>query len=102
MSFDLIMTAVGGVFSVLWWLLRQKDEAQQEQIRLLFRKHDDDAAALQELRVMIAQKHYERPELDAKFDRLDQTFREGFRDLGTKFDKLSDTLTIHITKEERR
>ena len=35
---------IGGVFTVLWFLLRQKDANQAKQIDLLFSKHDEDAA----------------------------------------------------------
>lgn len=92
----------GGVFTVLWWLLRQKDAVQAKQIELLFSKHDEDAKALQDLRVQIASQHYVKSELDGKFDRLETAFRDGFGQLGQKFDKLSDVLTNHISMENRR
>lgn len=102
MAIDLLTCVLGIVISVIGWLLRNKDAEQASSIRLLFEKHDNDALALQELRVQIAAKHYERPELDAKFDRLDATFRDGFDKLGQKFDRLSDTLSGHISKEDSR
>lgn len=92
----------GGVATVLWWLLRQKDAAQSRQIDLLFSKHDEDAKALQDLRVQIASQHYVKSELDNKFDRLETTFREGFGSLGKKFDKLSDALTQHVADDNRK
>ena len=67
---ELASTGAFIVFSVLWWLLKSKDEAQQAQIKLLFDKHDDDARALQELRLQIAQNHYHKVELDARFEKL--------------------------------
>lgn len=87
---------MGGIFSVLWYLLRQKDAHQEEQIKLLFKKHDDDASALQELRLQIAEGHYKKGELDAKFERLDTTIRDSFKELGGKFDELSKTLIAHV------
>ena len=117
---EYISLLVGGVFSVLWWLLKQKDAAQQKEmqkmqedfvtalkekedkINLLFTKHDDDVKALHELRVQIADGHYKKTELDMKFDRLEFAFKSGFDVLGGKFDKLSDALINHISKEDKK
>lgn len=98
---DTLMLILSSLFAVLWWLLRQKDAAQAKQIDLLFQKHDEDAKALQELRVEIAKTHYVKDELDAKFERLEGAFRDGFSQLGQKFDRLSEALTAHISKEQR-
>jgi hypothetical protein len=97
MSADLLQWAFAGLFSIIAWFLRSKDAAQAEQIRDLYRKHEEDAKALAELRVQIAAKHYERPELDAKFDKLDTTFREGFNAMGAKLDRLSESLIGHMS-----
>lgn len=90
---------IEGLLAVLWWLLRQKDisqgkalDDQQNQINLLFKKHDTDVAELQALKLQIASQHYVKGELDTKFDRLESSFREGLRDLGDKFDSLSQAL----------
>jgi hypothetical protein len=83
---------IGGVFTVLWFLLRQKDANQAKQIELLFAKHDADAARLDDLKLEIAQKHYIKNELDAKFEKMEATFERGFRDMGGKFDRLSEVL----------
>lgn len=71
---------------VVWYLLRQKDTTQSEQIKLLFEKHDHDAKALEDLRLEIARSHYERPELDKKFDKLEENFRQGFFKIEAKLD----------------
>ena len=111
------------IITVLWgivaWLFKAKDAAQgreleelraavkketedlQSQISLLFKKHDDDVAALQELRIAIAEGHYKKGELDIKFDKLELAFKEGFITLGSKFDKLSEILVNHVTIEDR-
>lgn len=102
MTVELLTYVLGIAMAIIGWFLRSKDTEQAAQIRRLFEKHDEDAAALQELRVQLAAKHYERPELDAKFDRLDATFQAGFDKLGAKFDRLSDALTSHISKEDQR
>lgn len=88
----------GGLFCVLWFLLRQKDAAQAEQIKLLFAKHDQDAAELQALKLQIASQHYVKGELDQKFDKLETAFREGLETLGQKFDHLSAVLIERAKK----
>lgn len=102
MSLEIIVTVVSGAFSVVFWFLRQKDEQQQAQIKQLFEKHDTDAQALQELRVQIASKHYERPELDAKINKLELAVKEGFIGMRADFGKLSDALIDHIRREDAR
>lgn len=92
MDKELVLYIAGGLFGLLWFLLRQKDAAQAEQIKLLFKKHDEDSAELQALKLQIASQHYVKGELDQKFDRLEVTFREGLESLGSKFDKLSAIL----------
>src|SRR5574340_326512 len=89
---ELALLAVTALFIVLWWLLRQKDATQARQIELLFTKHDDDAQRLTDLELKIAANHYIKPELDAKFERLESSIREGMRELGGKFDRLSEAL----------
>ncbi len=79
---------VGG----LGWFLRSKDEFQAKQIALLFVKHDEDAKALQDLRIQIASNHYVKQELDSRFDKLEAAFSAGFKTLGEKFDRLADRL----------
>lgn len=92
MDKETVLYIVGGLFTLLWFLLRQKDASQAEQIKLLFKKHDDDAAELQALKLQIASQHYVKGELDNKFDKLETTFREGLETLGAKFDHLSQVL----------
>lgn len=82
--------------------LRELIAATQAQIALLFKKHDDDVAALQSLQLQIAKEHYLKHELDQRFMSLEAAFKDGMRDLGHKFDKLTDILVDHITKEDRK
>lgn len=91
-----LLTLMGGA---MWETLRRQNSAQQSQINLLFKKHDEDAERLEALRLEIATHHYVKGELDTRFDHLDRTFRDGFMDLGKKFDRLSDLLINHIQKE---
>jgi hypothetical protein len=96
---DLIMAGGAGL---LWYLLKQKDSAQEEQIKLLFKKHDEDAAALEALKLKIAEHHYPKQELDTKFKSLEEATRDGFAHIGKKFDRLSDILVAHIAQEDMR
>jgi hypothetical protein len=89
------------LIGLVGWLLSNKDAKQGHEIALLFKKHDDDAAALAALRVEIAKEHYLKHELDDRFLSLQGTFRDGMRDLGGKFDKLTNILIEHLTKAER-
>lgn len=91
-----------GLIGVIGWFLRQKDEQQAKSIALLFQKHDDDAANLANLRLEIAKEHYLKHELDARFLSLEHTFKTGMSDLGAKFDRLSEVLVNHVTREDQR
>lgn len=94
------MFLLSGVVAILWYLLKQKDDKQAAEIKLLFQKHDQDANALQELRMQIAEGHYKKQELDYKFDRIELAITNSFSNLATKFDKLSDVLVAHIQHED--
>jgi uncharacterized protein HemX len=101
-SSEFLLLSISGVGTVLWYLLRQKDEQQAEQIKLLFKKHDEDAEELRKLQLQIAQQHYVKGELDVKFDKLEGAFRDGFSALGAKFDELGRALMQHIQQEESK
>ncbi len=90
-----IMLLIG----IIGFFLRQKDEAQGKQISALWLKHDEDAAALADLKERIAREHYVKTELDARFQRLEDAFQQGFQELGSKIDKLSEVLVQHLTKQ---
>ena len=79
-------------FGILGYLLQQKDAKQQKDIELLWAKHDLDAKELELLKLQIASQHYVKSELDSKFDRMEETFKEGFKSLGMKVDHLTTTL----------
>ena len=100
---EIALFALGGLFSLMWWLLQQKDAKQQSEMeeikkvmdetnKTLWRKHDEDSEQLRQLELRIASEHYVKTELDAKFDRMETTFREGFKDLSGKIDELSKVL----------
>jgi hypothetical protein len=95
---EIALALLTALFVVLWWFYRQRDQDSKTAIALLFKKHDEDAEALNNLKIEIAKKHYERGDLDLKFDRMEETTRIGFRDMGDKFDKLSNTLMEFVAR----
>ena len=102
----LVFTIAGGVAAVLNHFLSARDAAQQrelEELKLhlleetnerksvnanLFQKHDDDANNLRDLKERIAGNHYEKQELDRKFDKIEKAITDGFGMLNSKFDML--------------
>jgi hypothetical protein len=90
------------LIGLVGWLLSNKDTKQGEEIKLLFKKHDDDAAALAALRIEIAKEHYLKHELDSRFQSLQDTFKDELRGLGNKFDHLTNVLIEHVRKEDAR
>lgn len=87
------MWILGVAIAAIGALLQNKDSAQAKQIALLFIKHDEDAAALQLLRERIAGNHYERQTIDARFEKFEISLKDGFADLGSKLEKLTETVT---------
>ena len=98
----ILQALLAALVAVVAYLLRQKDEEQAKSIALLFKKHDEDVEKLKVLELKVATDHYIKPELDAKFDKMETTFRLGFESLGSKFDKLTDILVAHVAKEDAR
>lgn len=70
----------------------KKFEEVMKSIDLLFRKHDEDSKRLDEFELDIARHHYQKTELDSRFDKLEATFKDGFKSLGDKFETLSAAL----------
>jgi hypothetical protein len=93
---------VTGFFTILWYLLQHKDASQEKELVELWRKHDEDAKSLQELRLQIAEGHYKKIELDNRFEKFEEAIKHGFEGLGEKFDSLSLTLVNHIQLEDKR
>lgn len=103
---DYISLLPVAVLTVLWYLLRQKDAKQEEDITILFKLHRANEQAITNLRLLIASEHYPKRELDTKFDKLETAIVSGLdklnTNLGAKFDKLADALTEHVTLENNR
>lgn len=106
----LVVTLIG----VAGYLLKKRDDtqamqlgAQQKLIETLFRKHDEDVIRLQELELRVVKEHYGKPELDARFLRIEQAIEKSMDNLGAKFDAFADKLNdlttrivAHIEKED--
>jgi hypothetical protein len=92
LGFAGVMIMVG----LIGFFLRQKDEAQGKQITTLWAKHDEDAKALSELKERIAREHYMKHELDSRFERLENAFREGMTEVGSKIDHLTQVLVNSV------
>ena len=90
------------LIGLVGWLLSSKDAKQGQEIASLFKKHDDDAAALAALRVEIAKEHYLKHELDSRFHSLEQAIKESSHTLGMKFDHLAETLVAHLIDGGKR
>lgn len=86
--------------ALIWYLLKQKDDKQAKDIELLYNLHRSNEIKIAELRLDIATDHYPKSELDPKFDRLETAITSGLaeinRDLGNRFDRLSEALLRHI------
>lgn len=91
---------LGGVFSVIGYLLRQKDVEQGEQIKMLFQRNDERQRQMQELEVRMASHYYPKDELDRKFDKLENTLSDGFNTMVSKIDEFGRALMQHIMRED--
>ena len=96
----LIQTGILCLVGIVGYLLRQKDAEQSKSIELLFKLHDKDAERLNQFELRIAQNHYAKPELDAKFNEMKVAIKESMDSLGHKFDELSSILLKHLLKDK--
>lgn len=87
MSTEVILFIVGGVFSVLWFLLRQKDAAQADQIKDLYRKHDDDSSKLSTLELKLAHEYHSKHDMKDVLENLKLFFNE-------RFDRMEEAIGV--------
>ena len=99
---SVLSAIVAGLVAIVWFFLRKKDVDQEKAIELLFKKHDQDAKDLQEFKLQMAHNHYPKPELDVKFQKIEEAIEKGMDRLGDKFDHLAKALVDHISKEDAR
>jgi uncharacterized coiled-coil DUF342 family protein len=100
---SVVVTLATVIMGLIGWLLSKKDAAQakeieeiRKQIELLFKKYDALEAKHQDLRELVIGKHYQRDELDMKFRELGDTFRDCFKEMGLKLDKLATVFMSHV------
>lgn len=113
----LLFLVINGFIAVVIHSIKQQNAAQQKdidtlrdkllemiefhakQIALLFVKHDDDVERLRGLEMRVGTEHYNKPEIDAKVERIEATLRQGFGEMsadikamGARFDELTKQL----------
>jgi hypothetical protein len=99
---SLLLVGLTAVFGIIGWLLSNKDAKQAEEIKLLFKKHDDDSKELMELRIKIAEQHYQKPELDAKFSDINATLKTGFAGLEASIKEMSKSFLSHVSDHNHK
>ena len=92
----LIIAAMTVLFGLLGWLLTNKDARQEESIRLLFKKHDEDVEELHRLQRELDRDYYPKSELNPKFDALLLAVNR----LADEFKLMSNRLMEHMITEE--
>jgi dihydroorotase-like cyclic amidohydrolase len=95
MSTEVILFIAGGVFTVLFFLLRQKDAAQAEQIRDLYQKHEDDSSRLIALELKLAHEYHSKTDIRDVLENLKLFFNE-------RFDRMEEALGIERRKNGMR
>lgn len=114
---ELVMLGLGVLIALIGYLLAKRDEKRQEEIKMcvetieklrrdhqseiheLFRLRNQDVAALADYKLKIAENHYPKSELDARFSQLNQTMERGFGSLGEDIRAMTKALTEHVNKE---
>jgi len=96
---DLVVFGLSLIFGVVGWLLAAKDRKQAAEIDKLFVLIKDEAEKRTALQLYIAGKHYERHELDSKFERLDTTIKDGFLSMRQDIKDLMKEVRHHIDRE---
>lgn len=101
------LAGLGVLFGIIGWLLARKDDAQEKEIvtmkkyfEAVFTKLDANANNLADFKTYVAGEHYKARTIDEKFDKIETTFKDGFREMGTKLDKVADAMMRHIEGEQ--
>jgi hypothetical protein len=89
---DIGLLGISIIVGVVGWLLKQKDQAQEKEIDLLWKKHDEDATALSTLKERVDREYYAKSELDTKMNAIRTEVHDGFRKIEDKIDKLIDSM----------
>lgn len=109
---------IAAVFSVIGWLLSNKDKKQGDEIAELRKQHVADVSELRakhekendelfklyhkvkddlaEFKQKIAENHYPKHELDQRFSQLNETIHEGFNGLSIDIKELVREMNDHL------
>ena len=112
MSNEWLLWIAGGVLTVMFYLLKQKDERQQKEIeslktsfdddvKVLWQRHDEDVERLRQLELAITGRYYMKEEMDIRLERLETSLTNGLDGLGQKIDLLTTAL-LQRSQHERR
>lgn len=104
-----IFGGISLLFGVIGYLLSLKDKRQGEEImemktnykadfENLYRLHHEDEEKLAEYKLVIAQNHYTQPQVDFRFQQLDNTMKDGFKELSVDLKEMTKMLTDHMVK----
>lgn len=81
------------ISSGVGYLLVRKDSAQEEQIKELFRKHEDDAGKLNILELKLAHEYHSKTDLKDVLENLKMFFNE-------RFDRMEDAIGVERRREK--
>ncbi len=101
MEISIPIVVISFVFAIIGWLLSNKDKKQAEEIDTLFKLHKEDADKLSALQIYIAGQHYERKDLDLKFDKLETSISKGFDGLREDVRDMTKALHEHLSNHHR-
>lgn len=108
---DFLQWGVTALFGIIGWLLANKDKKQGEEIaelknefkkevETLYRLHHLDEEKLAEYKLIVAQNHYTQPQVDFRFQQLDNTMREGFKELSADIKDMTKLLQAHLMESK--
>lgn len=115
----ILTTFIGVAFSIIGWLLANKDKKQSEEIKaesvarekgddeieknveLLFKLHHGVDKELAAFKLEIAKNHYPKHELDQRFAELNLSIKEGFGTLSLELKEMNKSLHNHFDKHHQ-
>ena len=104
----MIELGITGLVTLIGYLLKQKDNAQEklieDQAKLiadLYTKHNLDVDRLHNLEIQLAQNHYQKGELNLILGEVRDTFKAGVSELSFKLDQLNTSFLNHIVNGKK-
>ena len=95
-----------GIFTVLFWLLKNKDALREKEILAVQADIKVLEAKQTATELKIAGEHYTIGTIDQKFDKLETTFKEGFREMKAYLaemlnNRVGDTTGSYMSERRR-